>query len=214
MPKYQTTKPTKNRLQKVTVLVNHKTRQFYITFNNDNSILKGRKSILAKYNWIIKRIADIKSGKIKSTSRYNQSVLHQLDSSIMWAIHNSTVTDWIEQPLKKLYKLSDDVKLQRRLATKLEKLGYLNVRSRTSSVKGPAQNINPINRMPGNWGIWNPNTTLTLFKRKLGGISKSMNIEFPNGYVVRCWSEAIKPNGTIKNGADLWIKFEKDNIFQ
>jgi hypothetical protein len=205
----QNLKRNRNKPQTVSVLINHQTNQFFVTFNNIDADMKGRHRIVSNYLWVVKRITEIKAGIVKV--KPGDPILHSLQYGMMWALHNSNVNDWQEQNLKGTYKPKDITRVEKRIASKLERLGYVNVR--THFAKVVATNVSNSQR-PTSWGQWNPVTSYDRFSRKLDSLEQAMNKKLTLKYKTECYYAANGSKATVKNAEDLWEKFERDGVFK
>lgn len=191
--------------QVATVLKNDTTKQFFITFNNEDARTKGASRILGNHKWLEKRIAEIKGG-VQSIED-NPGILHALDNGINWAIRNSNVKDWHVSTREESCTLEEVMTVEHDWASKLEKLGYVNVRIKKA--KGPEARIWAAYK----WGSWNPNMTFKNFRRRMDNVMTAMNKQIPDKIINKAWLACVSPKSTISNKYDLWCFFEREGLF-
>ena len=193
------------RPQVATVIFNKITNQFFVTFNNADAKKKGLSRPKGNYKWVKKRIAEIEAGT-KSLER-TPGLLHSFDMGLLWAFENSDINDWQERPLKRQFQLTEVSNVEKRLAHRMERLGFNNIRS--LKTKGPDKSAWD----NYNWGTWNPNKTLKQFKTMMDKIGKAMNKEFSDVIINKAWLVCVKVRPTINNKYDLWEFFKKEGLF-
>ena len=193
----------KNQL--VTVVTNEKTKQFFVTFNNEDTDTTGFSRLKYNFNWVCKRIKEIEAGT-KSLSK-TPSILHSFDSGMFWAMKNSNLEDWSAVTDDKVIALEDVKTVEAAIAKSFEDKGYTNVRSHMA--KGPEA------KFMGSyaWGSWNPNKTLKQYKTMMAKIGKAMNTDISPKVVILAWSESTRNNGTINNKYDLYQFLKDHNVF-
>jgi len=192
--------------QLATVIFNKVTNQFFVTFNNFDAKKKGLARPKGNYKWVKKRVAEIKAGTVPLEK--SPSVLHNFDDGLLWAFEASNVDDWQERPLKHRIDLKDVAAVEKRLAYRMESLGFKNIRS--YKTKGPEKT----KWDSFGWGAWTPeNKSMKQIFAMLDKIGKAMNKEISQSIKNKTYYECATKN-TIKNKCDLWEFFQKEGLFK
>jgi hypothetical protein len=191
--------------QIATVIFNKVTKQFFVTFNNYDAKEKGLSRPKNNFKWIKKRVAEIKAGT-KSLER-TPSILHVLDSGLMWAIAASNIDDWQEKRLKRRCELKDTAIIEKRIAYRMESKGFTNMR--VLKTKGPDKTKWDSYQ----WGAWTPeNKSLKQLYKLFDNLSLAMGKDIPVAMRNKAYYECTTRN-TIKNKCDLWQFFKNEGLF-
>lgn len=194
-----------DRLQIATVIFNKVTMQFFVTFNNFDAKRKGLARPKGNFKWVEKRVAEIKAGTVPLEK--SPSVLHSFDAGLLWAFGNSNIDDWQERRCKQQIELTDVETVEKRLAYRMEALGFTNIR--VYKTKGPDKT----KWDSFGWGAWTPeNKSMKQIFTMLDKIGKAMNKEISQTIKNKTYYECATKN-TIKNKCDLWEFFQREGLF-